>query len=118
MDLRGLSLLFLPYIFEHQSYLLLIGFAVFYGLDWIATVPPTVRLSVQHFGKERGMIIYGWLFAAHQLGSGTAAFMGGYMYEHLHSYTLTFIFAGILCFLATLFVFNVKKYPVIPLAKP
>jgi predicted MFS family arabinose efflux permease len=107
--LRGLTLLFLPYAFELQSYFILIAFIVFYGLDWIATVAPTVRLATDHFGKEQGSIIYGWLFAAHQLGSGAAAFMGGYMYEHYHSYTITFLSAGILCILATVFVFSVKQ---------
>jgi predicted MFS family arabinose efflux permease len=107
--LRGLTLLFLPYAFEMQSYIILMAFIVFYGLDWIATVAPTVRLASDHFGKEQGSIIYGWLFAAHQLGSGAAAFMGGYMYEHFQSYTITFLSAGILCILATFFVFSVKK---------
>lgn len=107
--LRGLSLLILPFAFEMKSYLMLIGFAIFYGLDWIATVPPTVRLASDHFGKERGAIIYGWVFAAHQLGSGAAAFLGGYFYEVFHSYTLTFLSAGALCIIATLFVLSVKK---------
>lgn len=107
--LRGLSLMFLPYAFEMKSYAMLIGFAVFYGLDWIATVPPTIRLASDFFGKERGAIIYGWVFAAHQVGSGVAAFLGGYFYEIFHSYTMTFISAGVLCIVATLFVLSVKK---------
>ncbi|WP_307794873.1 MFS transporter [Alkalihalobacillus sp. BA299] len=113
--LRGLSLLILPYALEMNSYVMLIGFAVFYGLDWIATVPPTIRLASDYFGKERGVIIYGWVFAAHQVGAGVAAFLGGYFYEVYHSYTLTFITAGVLCIVATLFVLSVKKKPdVIP----
>jgi MFS family permease len=107
--LRGLSLLVLPYAFESQSYLLLVMFAVFYGLDWIATVPPTVNLAVKHFGKERGAVIYGWVLAAHQVGSGVAAYAAGYLYEVQHSYTITFISAGILCFVATLFVLSARK---------
>lgn len=107
--LRGLSLLALPYALEMKSYGMLIGFAVFYGLDWIATVPPTIRLASDFFGKERGAIIYGWVFAAHQVGSGVAAFLGGYFYEIFHSYTMTFIAAGVLCIVATLFVLSVKK---------
>jgi MFS family permease len=107
--LRGLSLLFLPYAFQTQSYAMLIGFAVFYGLDWIATVPPTIRLASDYFGKAHGTIIYGWVFAAHQVGSGVAAFLGGYFYEIFDSYTITFISAGILCIVATLFVLSVKK---------
>jgi sugar phosphate permease len=107
--LRGLSLLVLPYAFEMKSYAVLIGFAIFYGLDWIATVPPTVRLASDYFGKERGAIIYGWVFAAHQVGSGVAAFLGGYFYEIFNSYTFSFISAGALCIVATLFVLSVKK---------
>jgi MFS family permease len=107
--LRGLSLLVLPYAFESQSYLLLVMFAVFYGLDWIATVPPTVNLAVKHFGKERGAVIYGWVLAAHQVGSGVAAYAAGYLYEVQHSYTTTFISAGVLCFVATLFVLSARK---------
>ncbi|MGO4889858.1 MFS transporter [Anaerobacillus sp. MEB173] len=111
--LRGLSLLVLPLAFELNSYVLLIGFAVFYGLDWIATVPPTVRLASDYFGKERGVTIYGWIFAAHQIGAGVAAFIGGYFYEIFHGYTITFLTAGVLCVIATLFVIMVKKKPTI-----
>ncbi|WP_240675690.1 MFS transporter [Ammoniphilus sp. CFH 90114] len=107
--LRGLSLLVLPYAFEMKSYVMLIGFAVFYGLDWIATVPPTIRLAADYFGKQQGAIVYGWVFAAHQVGSGVAAFLGGYFYEIFHSYTMTFVSAGVLCILATLFVLSFKK---------
>lgn len=107
--LRGLSLLALPYAMDMKSYIMLIGFAVFYGLDWIATVPPTIRLASDHFGRERGVVIYGWVFAAHQMGSGVAAFLGGYFYELFHSYTVTFISAGVLCIVATLFVLRFRK---------
>ncbi|MFT4416412.1 MFS transporter [Fredinandcohnia humi] len=107
--LRGLSLLVLPYALEKQSYVMLIAFAVFYGLDWIATVPPTVRLASDFFGKEKGAIIYGWVFAAHQIGSGVAAYLGGYFYELFNSYTITFVAAGVLCIVATLFVILIKK---------
>ncbi|WP_449537655.1 MFS transporter [Ferdinandcohnia sp. Marseille-Q9671] len=107
--LRGLSLLVLPYALQMQSYVMLIAFAVFYGLDWIATVPPTVRLATDFFGKTNGAIIYGWVFAAHQIGSGFAAFLGGYFYELFHSYTITFVSAGVLCIVATLFVLIIKK---------
>ena len=88
---------------------MLIAFAVFYGLDWIATVPPTVRLAADFFGKVNGPIIYGWVFAAHQIGSGVAAYLGGYFYEVFHSYTITFLSAGVLCIVATLFVLIIKK---------
>ncbi|MGY4549540.1 MFS family permease [Bradyrhizobium sp. USDA 4513] len=70
--LRGLSLLFLP--FSDFTFYGLSLFAMFYGLDWIATVPPTVRLTAQRFGAERANLVFGWIFAGHQLGAGAAAF--------------------------------------------
>ena len=73
--LRGLSLIFLP--FSDFSFYGLSLFAMFYGLDWIATVPPTVRLTAQKFGPERANLVFGWIFAGHQLGAGTAAFGAG-----------------------------------------
>ena len=73
--LRGLSLLFLP--FTDFSFYGLSLFAMFYGLDWIATVPPTVRLTAQRFGPERANLVFGWIFAGHQLGAATAAFGAG-----------------------------------------
>ena len=73
--LRGLSLLFLP--FSDFTLYGLSLFAMFYGLDWIATVPPTVRLTAQRFGPERANLVFGWIFAGHQLGAGVAAFGAG-----------------------------------------
>jgi predicted MFS family arabinose efflux permease len=101
-SLRGLSLLFLPFSFVSLYGLTL--FAVFYGLDWIATVPPTVRLSANCFGKEKAGILYGWIFASHQLGSGAAAYAGGVLRTDLGSYLETFVLSGTLCFLAALLV--------------
>src|SRR5258707_376723 len=71
--LRGLSLLFLPYAFG-TAYFGLILFIVFYGLDWVATVPPTVALTADTFGKRNLGVVYGWIFASHQLGAASAAF--------------------------------------------
>jgi hypothetical protein len=65
--LRGLALIFLPYAFGLQYYGLAI-FAIFYGLDWIATVPPTVRLANDVFGRLAAPIVFGWIVAGHQLG--------------------------------------------------
>src|SRR4030081_2771875 len=70
--LRGLFLLFLP--FTNFSFYGLSLFAMFYGLDWIATVPPTVRLAAQHFGRERANLVFGWGFTGPPIGAGTAAF--------------------------------------------
>ncbi len=101
-SLRGLSLLFLPFSFVSLYGLSL--FAVFYGLDWIATVPPTVRLSANCFGKEKAGIYYGWIFASHQLGSGAAAYFGGVLRTDLGSYLETFMLSGTLCFVAAALV--------------
>jgi sugar phosphate permease len=101
-SLRGLSLLFLPFSFV--SFYGLSLFALFYGLDWIATVPPTVRLSVNAFGKQKAGIIYGWIFASHQLGSAAAAYFAGLMRADLGSYLEAFMLSGLLCFMAALMV--------------
>ncbi|MDF2791305.1 MAG: transporter [Neobacillus sp.] len=107
--LRGASLLFLPFAFSDGSYIFLIIFSVFYGLDWIATVPPTVNISRQIFGIEKSVVVYGWIFAAHQLGSAVAAGGAGIVYKMLNSYPWAFALAGMFCLLASLFVIVIKK---------
>lgn len=107
--LRGASLLFLPFALSDGSYILLIIFSVFYGLDWIATVPPTVNISRQIFGIEKSVVVYGWVFAAHQLGSAVAAGGAGIVYKIFNSYSWAFALAGMFCLLACLFVIVIKK---------
>jgi sugar phosphate permease len=96
--LRGLSLLYLP--FADFTYTGLSMFALFYGLDWIATVPPTVSITVKTFGRERANLVFGWVFAAHQLGAATAAFGAGLSRTVLATYLPAFFAAGALCLLA------------------
>lgn len=97
--LRGLSLLYLPMSgFEPVT---LAIFAVFYGLDWIATVPPTVKLAADAFGA-RATLVFGWIFAAHQLGAGTMAWVAGVIRTDFGAYTFAFQGAGILCVVAAL----------------
>jgi len=91
--LRGLSLLFLPYAYDTGMWGLGI-FIVFYGLDWVATVPPTVRLTADLFGKRNVSMVYAWIFAAHQLGAATAAFGAGLLRTQLGDYQLSFMIAG------------------------
>jgi sugar phosphate permease len=110
--LRGLSLLFLP--FTDFSFYGLSVFAMFYGLDWIATVPPTVRLTAQRFGPERANLVFGWIFAGHQLGAGTAAFGAGLSRTIYASYVPAFFIAGALCIVASLLVITVSR----PAPKP
>ncbi len=107
--LRGLSLVFLP--FSDFSFYGLSLFAMFYGLDWIATVPPTVRLTAQKFGPERANLVFGWIFAGHQLGAGTAAFGAGLSRTLLASYLPAFFVAGALCVIAALIVLTITRQP-------
>jgi MFS family permease len=95
---RGVSLLLLPYS-SFGPYSLAL-FAMFYGLDWIATGPPTMKLIGDAFGAHQVAMLFGWIFAMHQLGAGFAAWGAGLMRTVLLSYTEAFIIAGIACFVA------------------
>jgi sugar phosphate permease len=97
--LRGLSLIFLDLAFGPDVFGLWL-FAVFYGLDWIATVPPTVKLTAEAFGRERAGVMFGWIFAAHQVGAATAAFLAGWIRTDLGDYWLAFVGAGLACLVA------------------
>ncbi|WP_050402144.1 MFS transporter [Bradyrhizobium embrapense] len=116
--LRGLSLLYLPY--SDFTFYGLSLFAMFYGLDWIATVPPTVRLTAQRFGAERANLVFGWIFAGHQLGAGAAAFGAGVSRTLYASYLPAFFIAGALCVIAALSVLAISRPQpkVAPQAKP
>ena len=105
--LRGLSLLYLP--FTDFTFYGLSLFAVFYGLDWIATVPPTVKLTADRFGPERAGMVFGWVFAGHQLGAATAAFGAGLVRTEYSTYLPAFFVAGVLCLFAAGLVLTVRK---------
>jgi len=105
--LRGLSLLFLPFTLQHADRLA--WFAVFYGLDWIATVPPTVRLATEAFGQENTGVIYGWIGASHQLGASAAAFGAGALRAALGDYAVAFHIAGALCVAAGIAILTVGR---------
>jgi MFS family permease len=106
--LRGLSLLFLPFALS-SSYLVLLLFIVFYGLDWVATVPPTIALCTRIFGPAQAAIVFGWVFAAHQFGSAFAAFTAGALRTWLGDYQVTFITAGLLCLIASGLVIRIGR---------
>ncbi|WP_321882223.1 MFS transporter [Paraburkholderia bannensis] len=106
--LRGLSLIYLPHAFGIDFFGLPI-FAVFYGLDWIATVPPTVRLATDVFGKERAPIIFGWVVAGHQLGAAFAAFGAGLLRSSLGTYTVASMISGGLCLVASFLVLRINR---------
>ena len=97
--LRGLSLLALPLVLGAPSFGLIL-FVVFYGLDWVATVPPTIAISTQTFGRSAGPIVFGWVFAAHQIGSATIASAAGVIRTVTGGYELAFIGSGLLCLIA------------------
>jgi sugar phosphate permease len=114
--LRGLSLLYLPYGFISEGHGLSI-FAVFYGLDWIATVPPTVALARQAFGAEKTGLVFGWIMASHQIGAALAASVAGVIRTTEGSYDHAFILAGSLCLItaiAVLFAGRGNKTGLVP----
>jgi sugar phosphate permease len=100
--LRGLSLIILPFSFD--TFYSLALFATFYGLDWIATVPPTIRLIGQTFGREKTAVMYGWVTCVHQVGGACAAFFGGVLRVNFDTYLHAFILSGLLCLLAAIMV--------------
>ncbi len=106
--LRGLSLLFLPYAFGTR-FLGLAAFAVFYGLDWVATVPPTVRLTADIFGRRNAGVMFGWIAAGHQVGAATAALGAGALRTWLGSYQVSFMSAGLLCLIAAGLVIRIGR---------
>ncbi|WP_374462417.1 MFS transporter [Microtetraspora sp. AC03309] len=99
--LRGLSLLILPQLFAATAHPSMLVFIIFYGLDWVATVPPTVALCRRIFGAD-GAIVFGWVFASHQIGAAFAATLAGVTRDHLGNYDLAWYGAGVLCLAAAL----------------
>lgn len=108
--LRGLSLLVLHPALEARGPGL-IGFMVFYGIDWVATVPPTVVLCTQVFGAAKGPIVFGWVFAAHQLGAALAAWGAGAMRDTVGSYQPAFVVAGLTCLAAAVGAGRIRTAP-------
>lgn len=99
--LRGLSLLYLPFAFDMPVYGLSL-FGIFYGLDWIAGVPPTVRLLTRVVGTERAGIMVAWITVIHQVGGALAAYLAGVLRISSGSYLEAFLLAGVMCFAAAL----------------
>ena len=106
--LRGLSLLALPMVLSARSVPLLL-FIAFYGLDWVATVPPTIALCAGVAGPERTSVVFGWVFAAHQIGAAAAAYAAGLTRTELGTYSPAFVTAGWLCAGAALFAWSVGR---------
>jgi predicted MFS family arabinose efflux permease len=102
------SLLFLPFAIDGVGPGMFV-FVVIYGLDWVATVPPTVALTLQTFGRESAGVVFGWIFGMHQLGAAFAAWMAGEVRVWTESYTLAFVGAGILGLIAAFLSLGVAR---------
>jgi MFS family permease len=107
--LRGLSLFLLPSILFSSLHASTLVFVIFYGLDWVATVPPTIVLCRRILGPDRGTVIYGWVFAAHQVGGSIAAYGAAVLRVKFGNYSSAFYISGILCIITAYFVLQIGK---------
>jgi len=106
---RGLSLFLLPSILFATVHPSTLVFVIFYGLDWVATVPPTVLLCRQVLGPNRGTVVYGWVFAAHQVGGSAAAFGAALLHTKFGDYASAFYISGFMCIITSYFVLRINK---------
>jgi MFS family permease len=113
--LRGLSLVVLP--FSNFDVVSLSLFAAFYGLDWVATVPPTVALTTEVFGKRDAPVIVSWIFCGHQIGGAVAALAAGVMRGETGSYLTAFVASGAACLIASLLVLRIARRPALAVAR-
>jgi predicted MFS family arabinose efflux permease len=107
--LRGVALLVLAPALSAGTGFTLLAFVVVYGLDWVATVPPTVALTTEVFGRDRGPVVFGWIFASHQIGAAIAALAAGAIRTQLGDYLLAFLSAAALCVVAALITQVVRR---------
>jgi sugar phosphate permease len=113
--LRGLAIIALPMAFGSTA--ALVAFAVFYGLDWVATVPPTVALTNEVFGKKDAPVIVSWIVCGHQIGGAVAALGGGFMRNATGSYLAAFMASGAACLIASLLVLRIARRPAFAVAE-
>jgi sugar phosphate permease len=109
--LRGVSLIVLPYVSDPIG---LTAFAVLFGLDYIATVPPTIKLCADTFGRQNVGSVYGWVFCAHQVGAAVASWLGGVAFDQLGNYVLAFVVAGFIGIGAGLMTIGIKREAAAP----
>jgi sugar phosphate permease len=109
--LRGLSLLFVPALLGPDIQPSLFLFIVFYGLDWVATVPPTIALCRRHFGVARSSVVFGWVFASHMVGAGVAASYAGWVRTATGDYFTAWLTAGGLCVFAAMACLAISRRP-------
>lgn len=107
--LRGLSLFLLPSILFSTVHPSTLVFVIFYGLDWVATVPPTIMLCRAVLGPSRASVVYGWVFAAHQIGGAVAAFGAAILRVQLGDYAVAFYISGAMCIVTAYFVLQIAK---------
>lgn len=107
--LRGLSLMLLPSILFATVHPSTLVFVIFYGLDWVATVPPTIALCRTVLGPEKGTVLYGWVFTGHQIGASVAALGAAVLRVKLGDYALSFYVAGVMCLVAALAVMYIAR---------
>ena len=107
--LRGLALFTVPFVLGPTVELPLMFFVVFYGLDWIATVPPTIELCRKYFGINQSPTVYGWVFASHMVGAAIAAAFAGAIRDTQGSYFIAWITAAVLCLVAAGSVLLLKR---------
>ncbi len=108
--LRGISLMFLPMLLAPSVHPPMIFFIVFYGLDWVATVPPTIALCREHYGEDSA-IVFGWVLASHQIGAAVVAFLGGLARDAFGSYDVVWYASGALCAVAALMALVIRRRP-------
>ena len=111
--LRGVSLLFLPLLLAPGVHPPMVLFIVFYGLDWVATVPPTLALCREHYGDD-SPIVFGWVLASHQVGAALVAFLGGVARDAFGSYDVVWYASGALCAAAALMALVIRRRPAAP----
>ncbi|MEU6318429.1 MFS transporter [Streptomyces sp. NPDC047009] len=110
--LRGVSLLFLPMLLAPSVHPPMLFFILFYGLDWVATVPPTVALCRAQYGDDSA-IVFGWVLASHQVGAALVAFLGGVARDAFGSYDVVWYASGALCAAAALMVLVIRRRPAV-----
>ena len=106
---RGVALFTVPFLLGPTVEPPMFFFVVFYGLDWIATVPPTIELCRRYFGVERSGVVFGWVFASHMIGAGVASVFAGIIRDLQGTYLIAWITAAILCLFATAAVWTLRK---------
>ncbi|MFJ4921052.1 MFS transporter [Streptomyces sp. NPDC088725] len=106
--LRGVSLIFLPVLLAPSVHPPMLFFIVFYGLDWVATVPPTIALCREYYGED-SPIVFGWVFASHQVGAAAVAFVGGVVRDVFGSYDVVWYASGALCAMAALMALVIRR---------